>query len=527
MGPEATRSTTSTQLRTSTRSTGRDDYLTFGDPCLGIRLTTRPADVRPTRASGRRRAATRVLLVAALDLGAVTTAVGMAYTLRYGAASPSGRVAELLPVFLLPPAWLLVLAGTGGFRHRGIGTTGFGVADVVRTFWYVAPLVGAACYLSGTPADRGLMLSAIALALVCDAGVRIAGNLWYRRRGGSRDNRSGVLAVGTAAAIAALGNDGPSDFHVNGAYVLDRAAGAEEDVSLGAGSDAADGTVADPVRRHVDAIAATAHAVGAAAVAVVSVGRLGSEGMRRLAWRLEGSGIELLVAAGLAEVAPRRLRLRRAGAMTLLYVREPEFWGPRRIAKSMIDRVLAVTALLVLLPLFFGLVVAVRLSSPGPAFFRQTRVGRHGRPFPMLKFRSMYVDAAARLDEVRCDNVYRAGPLFKLHDDPRVTRLGRVLRRYSLDELPQLINVLLGHMSLVGPRPPLPVEVAQYTPDVRRRLLVKPGITGLWQVSGRNDLSWRDSVRLDLHYVDNWSPALDLAVLWRTVAAVVRGTGAY
>jgi lipopolysaccharide/colanic/teichoic acid biosynthesis glycosyltransferase len=170
--------------------------------------------------------------------------------------------------------------------------------------------------------------------------------------------------------------------------------------------------------------------------------------------------------------------------------------------------------------------IAVKVSSPGPVMFRQERVGRHGRPFVMHKFRSMYVDAEARLAQLQHLND-RDGVLFKMRDDPRVTPVGRFIRRYSLDELPQLFDVLLGTMSMVGPRPPLPREVARYHEDVRRRLLVKPGLTGLWQVSGRSDLSWEESVRLDLSYVENWFLGLDLSIIARTVRAVLARSGAY
>jgi lipopolysaccharide/colanic/teichoic acid biosynthesis glycosyltransferase len=167
------------------------------------------------------------------------------------------------------------------------------------------------------------------------------------------------------------------------------------------------------------------------------------------------------------------------------------------------------------------------LTSRGPALFRQTRIGRDGHTFTLLKFRSMYVDAEIRLEELRAHNVNADGLLFKMRNDPRITAIGGVLRRFSLDELPQLINIVTGTMSLVGPRPPLPSEVARYGDHVWRRLLVKPGLTGLWQVSGRSDLSWDESVRLDLRYVENWSPALDMMILWKTVFAVLRRAGAY
>jgi lipopolysaccharide/colanic/teichoic acid biosynthesis glycosyltransferase len=187
----------------------------------------------------------------------------------------------------------------------------------------------------------------------------------------------------------------------------------------------------------------------------------------------------------------------------------------------------AAIALLLLSPLFIVLTLAVRWSSAGPALFRQVRVGRDGGTFMMLKFRSMYCDAEERLAELVDQSDVRDGVLFKMRNDPRITRIGRLLRRYSLDELPQLINVLNGSMSLVGPRPPLPVEVAQYEDHVHRRLLVKPGVTGLWQVSGRSDLSWEESVRLDLRYVENWSLSEDLLILWKTARAVTLGSGAY
>jgi exopolysaccharide biosynthesis polyprenyl glycosylphosphotransferase len=199
--------------------------------------------------------------------------------------------------------------------------------------------------------------------------------------------------------------------------------------------------------------------------------------------------------------------------------------GARRVVKAVMERVLTAALLLLALPVGLTIALAIRLDSPGPVLFRQTRVGARGEPFQMLKFRTMCVDAEARLAALRRD----AGNdvMFKMKDDPRVTRVGRVLRRFSLDELPQLLNVLCGQMSLVGPRPALQREVDDYEPDAVRRLRVRPGLTGLWQVSGRSDLSWDESLRLDLWYVDNWSMVLDLQILFRTARAVLRGTGAY
>jgi exopolysaccharide biosynthesis polyprenyl glycosylphosphotransferase len=212
--------------------------------------------------------------------------------------------------------------------------------------------------------------------------------------------------------------------------------------------------------------------------------------------------------------------------LSLLQMERPELKGWRRLVKGGFDRTAAGLCLLVLLPVLVALAVAVKLSSPGPVFFRQARVGRDSQTFEMLKFRSME-DGADRLVEQLMPRSNGNGVLFKMVLDPRVTRVGRFMRRYSLDELPQLVNVLRGDMSLVGPRPPLPSEVERYGVDMRRRFTVKPGLTGLWQVSGRSNLSWEDSIRLDVHYVENWSLFLDLMILGRTFGAVIRGDGAY
>jgi exopolysaccharide biosynthesis polyprenyl glycosylphosphotransferase len=211
--------------------------------------------------------------------------------------------------------------------------------------------------------------------------------------------------------------------------------------------------------------------------------------------------------------------------LPLLHVDQPEFAGASRVAKSVLDRVAAVALLALLGPGLVAVAVAVRLTSRGPALFRQTRIGQDGREFRVIKFRTMYCGAEARRAALAGRNE-TDGLLFKIHDDPRITPLGRLLRRTSIDELPQLLNVLRGDMALVGPRP-LPVKDTDFTGDVRRRLLVRPGITGLWQVNGRSRLSWEDTIQLDLYYVENWSISLDLAILLRTVAAVVRGAGAY
>jgi exopolysaccharide biosynthesis polyprenyl glycosylphosphotransferase len=248
--------------------------------------------------------------------------------------------------------------------------------------------------------------------------------------------------------------------------------------------------------------------------------------LRALAWDLEGSGVDLIVAPAVTEIAGPRISVRPVAGIPLLHVEEPSLSGPARVTKAIFDRTFGALALVLCTPFLLVLGLLVRMTSHGPALFRQTRVGRDGREFKMLKFRTMIVGAEEHLDELR-ERAARDHVLFKLPDDPRLTRTGRWLRRHSLDELPQLWNVVKGDMSVVGPRPPLPSEVEVYADDARRRLLVKPGLTGLWQVSGRADLSWDDSVRLDLYYVENWSWVLDALIIARTVPAVVKGRGAY
>jgi exopolysaccharide biosynthesis polyprenyl glycosylphosphotransferase len=248
--------------------------------------------------------------------------------------------------------------------------------------------------------------------------------------------------------------------------------------------------------------------------------------LQRLAWNLEGSDAEMVVAPVLMEVAGPRLHVDAVLGIPLLRVSLPTFTGGRRAIKEVVDRVGAAVLLMVFAPLMAFVALLVLADSRGGAFYRQRRVGKDGREFTIYKFRTMVVGAHRARAEL-ADRDEGAGLLFKVRRDPRVTRVGAVLRRYSIDELPQLFNVLTGAMSLVGPRPPLPEECAAYDPDIRRRLLVKPGLTGLWQISGRSDLPWEEAVRLDLRYVEDWSLALDTVILWKTMRAVLHGQGAY
>jgi len=266
--------------------------------------------------------------------------------------------------------------------------------------------------------------------------------------------------------------------------------------------------------------------VGADTVAVLACPELNGVRLRELAWDLERTDTDMCVAPALMDVAGPRTTIRPVAGLPLLHVDHPELAGGRQTLKSVFDKLVAMTVLVLLSPLFVVIPVAIKLTDRGPVFFRQTRVGKNGHTFKVWKFRTMVVDAEQRKAQLTGLNE-AAGALFKMRRDPRVTRTGVWLRRWSLDELPQLFNVLMGSMSLVGPRPALPSEAAKYGDHMRRRLVVKPGITGLWQVNGRSDLPWDEAVRLDLRYVENWSFALDLQILWKTWSAVFRGSGAY
>lgn len=280
-----------------------------------------------------------------------------------------------------------------------------------------------------------------------------------------------------------------------------------------------------PVLGSFDDVAIVARELGVAEVVLVPGPLLSGYHVRRLSWALEDSSIELAVAAEMDGVVPRRVTPRVLGRRLTFTVRPGGRTRPGAWAKALLDRIGAATLLVLLSPLFAVVALLIRLGSPGPALFTQTRVGRDGRPFTIFKFRTMQIDAEERLDELRCLDE-GAGPLFKVASDPRITPLGRLLRSCSVDEVPQLLNVLRGEMSLIGPRPGLPVETRMYDEWIHRRLRVKPGMTGAWQVGGRSNLSWTDSVRLDIDYVDNATLRDDLRIAMRTAGAVMTREGA-
>ena len=282
-----------------------------------------------------------------------------------------------------------------------------------------------------------------------------------------------------------------------------------------------------PVLGGVTDLADSAERVGADVVALTGAG-LGPATIRELGWALEGTGRDLVMVPGLTEVAGPRLQVTPVDGLPMMWVERPTLRGYKRILKRGVDTVTSGLMLLLLSPVFAVIGLLIKLDSRGPVFFTQTRYGKSGQPFRIWKFRSMSTGADDQHVQLMADTGGGEGQLFfKVKSDPRVTKVGKVLRKLSLDELPQLINVATGTMSLVGPRPQVQHEVAAYDGATRRRLLVKPGMTGLWQVSGRSDLSPEDGVRLDLYYVENWSLAMDFAIIGRTAYTVLRGHGAY
>ncbi|TFV62362.1 sugar transferase [Geodermatophilus sp. DF01-2] len=397
--------------------------------------------------------------------------------------------------------------GSGSDEYRAVGTAGFVLLAVAGFVSYAADLdLSRALVVVAVPSlTLGTLLGRFA-ARCALRGLRARGRCTKR-----------VVVVGRGAAalelIERLRQERFAGLEVVAACVTpddrDRVA-RTAGVSVGG----------------LDDVLTLAGHFDADTIAVTSASETASQYLRSLSWRLEGTGIELLVAPGLIEVAGPRLHIRPFEGLPLLSVEQPRFEGWQRVVKGGLDRAVAAVGLLLLAPVLLAVAAAVKVTSPGPVLYRQERVGVNGRAFTMLKFRSMVVDADRQVDALQAQNI-SDGLLFKMRIDPRVTPVGRLLRRLSLDELPQLFNVLGGSMSLVGPRPPLPGEVARYDASVSRRLLVKPGLTGLWQISGRSDLPWEEAVRLDLRYVENWSLAMDLLILTKTVRAVVSSSGAY
>jgi exopolysaccharide biosynthesis polyprenyl glycosylphosphotransferase len=435
-------------------------------------------------------------------------------------AALSGTVLDpaILAVALaFPAAWVVAQAVAHSYEHQFLWE---GPEEFRRVLLGAGVLLAAVATLGWglhVPIARVFVAVALPLATLLTLAQRSAHRSWLRRQRAKGRFLQTALLVGPEPGVAALRRQllqqEAYGYRVVGCCLP----------ATGAGSRQFDGL---PVLGGLDDVAAVVRRHEVDTVAVLPSRELDGAALRRLGWELERTRADLLLAPAVTEVVGPRVRVRPVCGLSLLQMERPELRGVRGLIKASFDRVVAAIGLLLLVPVLLAVSIAVKATSPGPVLFRQERVGRDGRTFPMLKFRSMTVGAERMLDHLahRSDG---NGVLFKMTHDPRVTRVGRFLRRYSLDELPQLVNVLKGEMSLVGPRPPLRTEVERYGVDMHRRFVVKPGLTGLWQVSGRSNLSWDDTVRIDVHYVENWSLLLDLMIIGRTFRAVLRGDGAY
>jgi exopolysaccharide biosynthesis polyprenyl glycosylphosphotransferase len=447
------------------------------------------------------------------DLGCATVGVFAAVQLRFGNHVTATYVALSLA---LPVLWLAAVGLAGGYDARFIGTGSDEFRKILNAGVGLTAAVAIFSYLVNTELARGYVLIALPSVMMFDLLARYAIRKRLHRLRIAGRHMMGVVAVGHEAAVADLIAELRRDMY-HGLSVVAAC------LAHPSGREDIEGV---PVYGGLDDVPAAVHDLGAHTVAVLACPEIDGLRLRRLAWELEKTGTDLCVSPALLDVAGPRTTIRPTAGLTLLHVDHPQLDGIRLAVKDLFDRCVAAVALLLLAPLIVTLGVAIRLFDHGPALFTQVRVGKDGRVFRIYKFRTMVVDAEQRQAQLLADNDLD-GVLFKLRRDPRVTSIGAHLRRWSIDELPQLFNVLLGQMSLVGPRPAVPAEVAQYADHVRRRLVVKPGLTGLWQVNGRSDLSWDETVRLDLRYVENWSFALDLQILWKTISAILRRSGAY
>jgi exopolysaccharide biosynthesis polyprenyl glycosylphosphotransferase len=492
-----------------------------------VSLTTPAISAQPAATYDRRvaslRAAQRAYArtLAIVDVVIVAFAILVGYLGRFMDGTPEAAIVEYPVVCTgLFAAWIGSLWLARCYDPRLLG---YGSDEYRRVLFASLRLAGAVAilfYLTDAKVARGFLAILFAVGTAGLVGGRYAARKrLHRARGRGRGWSRRVLVVGDVPHVLdltmQLRRDVHTGYRVVGACIPD-ALRAPEPQRLGD----------VPVVGSFRTILNSAAAVGADTIAVTASGELTSARLRRLGWQLEQTDIDLVVAPALTDIAGPRIHTQPVAGLPLIHVEAPEFRGGRKLVKGLVDRTIALAALTAVAPVLLMIAAAIKLDSRGPVIFRQARIGREGREFSLYKFRTM-VDGAHAMRDILADRNEQDGLLFKMRSDPRVTRVGRRLRAWSLDELPQLINVVRGQMSLVGPRPPLPEEVARYDGDIARRLLVKPGITGLWQVSGRSDLSWYDGIRLDLYYVENWSLTADLTILWKTIGAVVRRRGAY
>ncbi|QQM52537.1 sugar transferase [Rhodococcus pyridinivorans] len=461
------------------------------------------------------------------DAITVVLSVILAQTVRFGyedllRAGGGGQLDYTVVSAGLIVAWLGALSV---FRTRSRRVIGAGYDEYQRVISATLAVFGTIAIIAlitNQQIARGFLAIALPVGL---AGLLLSRWVWRKviaRKRARGEFQTSVLVVGGARAVRHMARtfsrqDGEG-YCVVGVCVP-RYSGAPGDVI---DVDGREITVYGDEHSVVEALELS----GADTVVVTATETLGSDGLHDLVWQLEPLDTDLVVATGVVDVAGPRIEMRPVAGLPLIHVEKPSYHGAKRSGKRIFDLAFAGLALLALAPVFAVVALLIKLEDRGPVFYKAERIGLDGEPFGMVKFRSMVTNADKMVDRLLAQNE-GAGPLFKMKDDPRVTRIGKVMRRFSIDELPQFLNVIRGEMSVVGPRPPLRREVEAYDGRVKRRLLVRPGVTGLWQVSGRSDLSWDESVRLDLSYVENWSMVSDVLIIGKTVKAVLASDGAY
>lgn len=431
--------------------------------------------------------------------------------------------------FHLPYVHLSILVAVVWYAALGLAHSrdrrvlGVGIDEFQRVFhasWQVFAAVAIVAYLTKAEVARGYLAVAfpMGLFLLLAARYTLRTQLHRMRRHARCMHR--VLIVGNPdkaeTLVADLTNDARAGFQVVGLCLPDgEQRGSTPESSI-------------PILGHIADVIDIARATGADTIAVTGADAITSQTVRELGWQLEGTGTYLVLVPALTDVAGPRMITSPISGTTLVQLDSAHFTGPKHVTKAVFDWVTALIITVILAPVLAIITLLVWMTSGRPVLYKQERIGLDGRPFKMLKFRSMVPDAHLRLAEVlEAEGVTEVGMFYKPKNDPRVTPVGRVLRRFSLDELPQLFNVLRGEMSLVGPRPQIDKEVEQYDHVASRRLLVKPGLTGLWQVSGRSELTAEEGIRMDVYYVENWTVFGDLLILARTAKAMLVGEGAY
>ena len=410
-------------------------------------------------------------------------------------------------------SWSIILGIAGSRDYRVLGTGFEEYKRIVDASIRLFGLVAIVAFLLRIDLARGYILLAFPAGIVVLVFTRWLWRQWLATQRSSGDFVSRVLLIGTPTDTLSIGRElqrfPDAGYKVVGKWLVPTEETGPSD-ELGVPVFADDVSVQNAMT-----------IVGADTVIVTSSQVLGANGLRELSWSLEPNRQHLIMAPNLTDVSGPRIHTRPVAGLPLIHVETPRYEGGKLFAKRVFDIIGSVAVLVILSVPLLILALLVKFTSRGPVFYAQERVGLNGRHFNMMKFRSMRLNADDELAALLEAQGSQDTPLFKVRDDPRVTRVGKVMRKYSLDEFPQLINVLSGSMSLVGPRPQRDGEVGLYDEAAFRRLLVKPGMSGLWQVSGRSNLSWEDAIRLYLYYVENWSMVGDVIILWRTIKAVI------